>query len=205
MTLDKAEQNLSLERLHTDIDQCLVCRMHVPELKKPTGMRRGEIGQIFIIGIAPGNNEAATSTAFSGQSGKKLDTWLIKSGAKTNNPRQGIYLTSVLKCQDSPGKFHVMARQCRKFLNQQLQIIHPKLIITLGELPYNELRLLDIPYSTALCKLQSSQDHCLLTQEGFHYDLMAWPHPSGLNRQLNDLAIIQRLNASFEAVKPYLI
>lgn len=193
----------SLNHVHEEIDACVVCREFIPSLKKPTAMRRGGPGNVVIVGIAPGNQEYATSVAFSGQSGKKLDEWLINAGARPENPRNNIYFTSILKCQDSAGRFDDMAHRCRKFLNRQLEILRPTLVISLGQRPYEHLRFSDIPYAAALCQLQTAEE-VLLSQFSFDYNLLPWPHPSGLNRQLNDDSIRRRLENSFQILKRYL-
>jgi uracil-DNA glycosylase family 4 len=200
---EKKEIQERLNKVHADIDTCTVCSRIVPSLKKPTGMRRGEPGNVMIVGIAPGNREMSTSAAFSGQSGSTLDEWLVNAGAKPENPRMGIYFTSVLKCQEGKGQFDVMAHQCRRFLNLQLEILRPKLIITLGQRPYEELQLCETSYAKALCEIQSAEG-LLLTQFGFNFKLLPWPHPSGLNRQLNNSDTMSKLTNSFRYVRPYL-
>jgi uracil-DNA glycosylase family 4 len=201
---EKTEIQEQLDQIHAEINGCTVCSEFVPSLKKPAAMWRGEPGAIMIVGIAPGNQELSTNTAFSGQAGKRLDEWLIEAGAKSENPRKGIYFTSVLKCQECPGKFDAMAHRCRRFLNRQLDTVRPELVVTLGERPYEQLRFAEIPYAAALCQMQSSEG-LLLTQFGFDYKLLPWPHPSGLNRQLNNSQIRARLVDSFRFVHPYLM
>lgn len=196
-------QNISREisELHAEIDQCTVCQPLVASFVKPRSMRRGESGTILIVGIAPGNREIETNAAFSGQSGKRLDKWLVAAGAAPQAPRKGIYLTSVVKCQAKLNEYRAMARNCRRFLHRQLFLIQPKLVITLGQEPYEELRFDDLPFSEALCNSHSSSSQLLTTSVGFHYMLLPWPHPSGLNRWHNDAANLARLEASFEVVR----
>lgn len=205
MSTEANEAAKELALLHEEIDRCTLCREVVVGFQKPPTMSRGQPGKIMIVGISPGNRELQTAKAFSGASGKRLNEWLIKAGAQSANPRIGIYFTSVLKCQEPNRMYPLMVHRCRKFLNHQIQIIRPELIITLGRQPYEELHIIDIPYSDALCQFQSTKGQLFTTQFNYHYALIPWPHPSGRNRNLNDPDIQIKLHASFEVLRPYLM
>ena len=168
-------------------------------------MDRGSEGPIVVVGQGPGNAELVLNRAFSGSSGKRLNKWLIECGAKAESPRAGLYMTSVIKCASSDDTlFSVMARNCRPFLNQQLSIIQPKLVITLGREAYEELRFESIPYEDAVCREFRSQDSMLMTPVGFHYSLLPWPHPSGLNRWHNHHVNSDTLKLSFAIVRRHI-
>jgi uracil-DNA glycosylase len=198
-------QTQAIELLHVRINQCLVCSDVVSGLTKPAAMNRGDIGRIMIVGQAPGNKELKTQEAFSGQSGRRLNEWLVKSGANADNPRKGIYLTAVVKCSAPPSSFSILAHNCRRFLNEQLRIIQPRLVITLGKEAYEELRFdVEIPFASALCREFHSKDTMFTTPVGFHYTILPWPHPSGRNRWHNDPVNTALLSKSFIAVKHHL-
>jgi uracil-DNA glycosylase family 4 len=191
--------------LHQAIDECTVCADHVPGLVKIQGVRRGEPGKIMIIGQGPGRQEAERRSAFAGQSGTRLDRWLVEAGADPANPRGGIYLTSVTKCVPGPGASMThMVKNCRRFLLEQLAIIKPSLLVTLGKPAYEQLRVSHDPYEQALCRLFHSESQLLFPGTGFHYALLPWPHPSGLNRWHNEPGNRSRLVASFDLMRPFL-
>ncbi len=202
MSPDSPATSLSL--LHERINNCRVCERLVPQFAKPQKMDRGEVGSIVIVGQAPGNKELVKGKAFSGNSGKKLNEWLVRCGANREHPRKGIYLTSIVKCQGAKELFSRMVHNCRTFLNLQLTIIQPRLVITLGQEAFEELRFETSEYNLALCREYRSLDYVLMTPVGFHYSLLPWPHPSGLNRWHNNKSNVQLLNASFEIVGRYL-
>jgi len=159
----------------------------------------------MIIGQNPGRTELTSGTPFSGQSGKKLNDWLIKSGASINNPRENVYCTSIVKCFTSEMRFFaLMAHNCRSFWFRQAQIVRPSLVITLGQKAYDELSLSSIPYNKALCKVIKTSDEVLLTSLGFHFELLAWPHPSGLNRWHNDQKNKSLMDSTFAIVNKHL-
>jgi len=128
-----------LDQLHETIDACRKCETSIPNLCKPIRMHRGTPGSVMIVGQGPGKKERALGYAFAGQSGKRLDQWL-RQCRKRGAARDGIYLTSVVKCvKRSDQELQIMTRNCRPYLTQQISLIRPKLIITLGRLAFETL------------------------------------------------------------------
>lgn len=204
--MDSRRDIVDLHQLHAVIDACRECERVVPNLLKPTTMLRGDCGNIVIVGQGPGKHEVNKGKAFSGPSGKRLNQWLIQCGASPENPRKGIYLTSVIKCVPPEEKDILkLIRKCRSFLNSQLTILRPSLVITLGSVAYDELNSTSLPYDQALCRAVNTRDHVLITPVGFHYTILAWPHPSGLNRWHNDETNQELLVGSFKTVRQHLI
>ncbi len=86
--------------------------------------------EIMFIGEAPGKNEALTGRPFCGRAGKILDELL----ASINLDREKVYVTNIVKDRPPenrdplPEEIAVYA----PFLNQQIAIIKPKVIATLG-------------------------------------------------------------------------
>ena len=138
------------------------------------------------------------------KSGRTLDSWLVACGADAAEPRAAIYFTSVIKCVGPGSSFPLMAKNCASFLQRQVLEIRPALIITLGKLAYGALRTFDDDYEDALCKPLNTAELVLVTSFGFHYSLLHWPHPSGLNRWLNVPENKDRLKRSFEHVKQFI-
>lgn len=163
------------------------------------------MGRLMIIGQGPGGAELKGTRAFAGQSGRKLDAWLIASGASAANPRQTVYFTSVIKCVCPQGKFFAqMARNCSGFLHRQISTVRPELIITLGRLSFEALSIVNEDYDDALCKPRHTVDFLLVSPYGFHFNLLHWPHPSGLNRWLNTPENKARMQASFAFVSRFI-
>jgi DNA polymerase-1 len=97
-------------------------------------MGNGELGaKYFIIGEAPGANEDKEGIPFVGQAGKRLDKLLKLANIDINS----CYLTNVCKCR--PPDNRVPRKQeriaCYPWLKQELEIIKPEVIITLGSTP----------------------------------------------------------------------
>lgn len=85
---------------------------------------------IVLIGEAPGKNEDLTGEPFVGAAGKFLNEML----ATINLKREDIYITNIVKYRP-PNNRDPLPEEKESFLpflQQQLNIIEPKLIVTLG-------------------------------------------------------------------------
>lgn len=198
------EKFRSLALLHREIGLCRVCETQITDFQKPPHLDRGEPGHIIVIGQGPGHAELNATRAFAGQAGRTLDKWLVACGAAADNPRGGIYFTSVIKCVGSDVQFGLMAANCASFLQRQILEIRPALVITLGKRSFDALTITSEDYNLALCKPFNTADTLLVTAFDFHYSLLHWPHPSGRNRWLNVPGNRDRLNASFDYVRKFL-
>jgi len=156
----------------------------------------------MIVGQGPGKAELRRGRAFAGQSGKTLDSWLKSAGAGEDNPRAGVYLTSIIKCcHEVQRDFAAMAHNCAPFLQRQIEIIRPELVITLGVQAYEHLRFAPVDFDSALCTPVHTSEYLLISQLQFGFWLLPWPHPSGLNRWHNSAENRRRLEASFGFVR----
>ena len=192
---------LSLEILNSRIDACEVCSGRVPGYQKPAPLRRGNLCKVMIVGQGPGNTELASGKAFSGQAGTRLDQWLVASGARETDPRRGIYLTSVVKCVTSALTPPLsMLHDCIGFLHDQIALLKPGLVISLGKVAYHALRVFEQDYETSLCTIADTRSVYLVPPFGCHYRLLVWPHPSGLNRWHNVPGNKAKLTSTFPLV-----
>ncbi len=86
--------------------------------------------EVMFVGEAPGAQEAATGRPFCGRSGKILDECLGKIGFE----RKDAYITNIVK--DRPPKNRDPLPEeidiYRPFLDRQIEIIEPKIIVPLG-------------------------------------------------------------------------
>ncbi len=86
--------------------------------------------QLMFIGEAPGEDEDRTGRPFVGRAGQLLEN-MIKAMGVT---REQVYITNVLKTRPpnnaTPTK--EQARLCEPYLVEQVRIIEPKAIVTLG-------------------------------------------------------------------------
>jgi DNA polymerase len=92
---------------------------------------------IFFIGEAPGEKEAQSARPFCGRSGKLLDEMLAHIGLY----REKVYITNLVKDrpQDNRDPTEEEIALYSPFLDRQLEIIQPKVIVMLGRHSMNYL------------------------------------------------------------------
>ena len=85
---------------------------------------------VMFVGEAPGYWEDVKGRPFVGAAGKLLDELLSEIGLS----RGDIYIANILKCRppDNRDPLSDEVAACTPFLNRQVQIIGPRLIVTLG-------------------------------------------------------------------------
>ena len=89
-----------------------------------------ENADIMFIGEGPGFHEDRQGRPFVGAAGKFLEELL----AKIDLSRDDVYITNVVKCRP-PGNRDPQPEEieaCRPYLERQIELIHPRLIVTLG-------------------------------------------------------------------------
>lgn len=119
-----------LAKIAKDIKELNIC----PELSKSaTQLVFGDgnpDAQIVFIGEAPGKQEDMQGKPFVGASGKFLNEML----GIINLNRQDVYITNIVKYRPPNNRdpSQEEKEQFLPFLHRQLQVINPKLIVTLG-------------------------------------------------------------------------
>ena len=90
---------------------------------------------ILFVGEAPGRNEAKTGKPFCGAAGKILDDLL----ASISVPRESIYITNIVKDRPPENRdpFPQEIAVYGPFLDRQIALIEPKVIVTLGRYSMN--------------------------------------------------------------------
>ena len=89
------------------------------------------------MGEAPGRNEDIHGEPFVGAAGKRLDMILEDTGIQ----RKDVYITNIVKCR--PPNNRVPSKEeeeaCIDFINQEIEIINPKIICVMGNTAYGTL------------------------------------------------------------------
>jgi DNA polymerase len=86
---------------------------------------------LLIVGEGPGHDEDVQGRPFVGRSGKLLDRLLAEEMGVT---RESVYIANVVKCRP-PGNRDPMPGEieaCRPWLEAQVDLIKPKVVLTLG-------------------------------------------------------------------------
>ena len=118
----------------------------------------------LVVGEAPGENEDLQGEPFVGQAGQLLDNMLKAVGlSRTGSGAQGVYIANVLKCRPpanrNPQPEEML--QCEPYLQRQVQLLQPKIILALGRFAAQSLLQATVPdvASTPLGKLRGQVHH----------------------------------------------
>ncbi|HLN19213.1 MAG TPA: uracil-DNA glycosylase, partial [Patescibacteria group bacterium] len=118
-----------LKKLNDKMTQCSQCvlRMGCKNVVPGEGSADAEI---IFIGEGPGAKEDELGRPFVGAAGKFLDEMLAIIGLK----RDEVYIANVVKCRPPQNRDPLPdeVAACWPWLLQQIKIIQPKLIVTLG-------------------------------------------------------------------------
>lgn len=86
--------------------------------------------EIMFVGEAPGFYEDQQARPFVGPAGRFLDELIASIGLR----RDQVYITNVIKCRPPENRdpLPTEIEACRKYLRRQIELIKPRLIVTLG-------------------------------------------------------------------------
>jgi len=134
----------------------------------------------MLVGQAPGQVEAAGGRPFAGRAGKTLFKWLERAGVDEPAARRRIYIAAVTRCYPGPhpsGRGDRVPSQreqdaCAEWLEQELRIIRPKLVIPVGKLAISRF-LPALPLDELIGRAHD------VTHAGGSSLAIPLPHPSG--------------------------
>ncbi len=132
----KVSYALTLDRVKPRVSECTKCLLS--ETRTNVVFGEGDhCARVMLVGEAPGAAEDLTGRPFVGPAGQKLDEVFAAVGIG----REEIYITNVVKCRP-PGN-RIPARKemdtCLPYLEAQIALVNPGLIITLGNIPTQAL------------------------------------------------------------------
>lgn len=117
--------------LKAAVASCTACELHKTRTQTVFGVGDENADWLF-IGEAPGADEDTQGEPFVGQAGKLLDNMLKSIGLKRG---ENVYIANVVKSRP-PGNRNPLPAEiaaCMPYLRRQIELIQPKLIITLGK------------------------------------------------------------------------
>jgi uracil-DNA glycosylase family 4 len=131
--VDRVQHIAALEwpEFAADVAACTACGLCRTRNKAVPGV--GDVhAQWLFVGEAPGAEEDARGEPFVGQAGRLLDNMLAALGMKRG---KNVYIANVLKCRPpgnrTPSPLEV--ESCRPYLDRQIALIRPTLIVALGK------------------------------------------------------------------------
>ena len=120
----------TLDVIQEEVKSCTKCELHATRTN--TVFSRGDpSATLCIVGEAPGQEEDEQGAPFVGRSGKLLDEVLTEVGLDVS---KDIYVANIIKCRP-PGNRKPTEEEtnsCILYLEEQLEIVRPKVIVALG-------------------------------------------------------------------------
>ena len=112
------------------VDTCNACGLCRTRHRSVPGVGDRRAEWLF-VGEAPGAEEDARGEPFVGQAGRLLDSMLAALGMKRG---ANVYIANVLKCRPPNNRTPepAEAEACRPFLERQIALIRPRVIVALG-------------------------------------------------------------------------
>jgi DNA polymerase len=118
-----------LQKIADEVANCKKCELHHSREKGVPGEGPSD-AEIMFIGEGPGFHENMQGRPFVGAAGDLLVELLEKNGLK----REDVFITNVVKCRPPSNRDPAPEelKACSPYLEQQIQTINPKVIVTLG-------------------------------------------------------------------------
>lgn len=127
---------------------------------------------LLFVGEGPGEQEDQEGEPFVGRSGKILDRVLGDHGLS----RDAVRITNCVKCRP-PGNRDPTTEElanCRGYLEHEIQVVDPEVIVTLGKVPSEHLLERSVAVTSEAGTFGS------LAIEGSHYRVLINVHPAAI-------------------------
>lgn len=137
-------KQVSLQELREDIGDCTRCKLSGNRKNIVFGEGSPE-AEVMFIGEGPGRDEDIQARPFVGEAGQLLTRMIEKMGLK----REEVYIANIVKCRPpknrEPEEEEITT--CRPFVERQIEIIRPKVIVCLGKVATQSLLRIRTPIS----------------------------------------------------------
>lgn len=144
-----------LKLLREEIGDCMRCKLCEGRTNIVFGEGSAD-ARLMFIGEGPGKDEDIQARPFVGEAGQILNNLINKRGWK----REEVYIANIVKCRPpgnrAPEDDEVAA--CMPFVQRQIEIIKPKVIMSLGNVATQSLLRVKIPISKARGNFYSYED-----------------------------------------------
>jgi len=127
----------SMADLKTTVNGCHLCELAKTRTNVVFG-EGNENARLMFVGEAPGETEDKTGRPFVGKAGELL-TKMIENAVGIK--REEVYIANIVKCRPPNNRVPAPseAASCKPYLEKQIELIKPELIVTLGATALNSL------------------------------------------------------------------
>lgn len=153
--VDITAKDEALKMLREEIGDCQRCKLSKGRKNIVFG-EGNAYAKLMFIGEGPGKDEDMQGRPFVGEAGQILDSLINKRGWK----REEVYIANIVKCRPPANRVpeEDEIATCRPFVERQIEIIRPKVIMSLGNVATQSLLRIKITISKARGNFFSYKD-----------------------------------------------
>ena len=131
--------------LQNECSTCVKCSLSTTRKNVVFG-RGNPNSKLFVVGEGPGQQEDELGLAFVGRAGKMLDSVFLSVGIDTN---EDCYISNIVKCRPPNNRKPLSneVKECLPWLNEQIEMIKPKVIVLAGSTAVQSYLNIDEPIS----------------------------------------------------------
>jgi uracil-DNA glycosylase family 4 len=135
-------ENLAWDELRECVRECTRCELSASRTKTVFGVGN-ESADWMIIGEAPGAEEDRRGEPFVGRAGNMLEEMLRAIGQR----RDTVFIANILKCRPPNNRDPKAAEaaKCWSYLQRQIALVQPKIILAVGKIAAQNLLQTDDP------------------------------------------------------------
>jgi uracil-DNA glycosylase family 4 len=135
-------EDLDWDELRQCVADCTRCALSLSRRQTVFGVGN-QNADWMIVGEAPGAEEDRRGEPFVGPAGKMLDEMLRAIGLT----RESVFVANTLKCRppDNRDPKPTEAEACRDYLDRQIELVQPKIILAVGKIAAQNLLQCDDP------------------------------------------------------------
>ena len=135
-------ENDTWENLQKRVSACIKCDLHTSRTQTVFGVGNKNADWL-IIGEAPGYDEDQQGEPFVGRAGQLLNSMLMAVGLQ----REQVFIANILKCRppDNRDPRPEEVTSCEPYLQRQIELIKPKIILCVGRIAAQNLLKVDTP------------------------------------------------------------
>ena len=140
-----ADVSKELKTIARKVAACKKCGLHAKRIQAVPG--QGHLQpDILFIGEGPGEDEDKQGLAFVGRAGQMLTRLITRMGYT----RDEVFIANIVKCRPPNNRKPLPAEMnmCRPYLEQQVAVLNPKVIVLLGASAFEGLIPSDSPGKT---------------------------------------------------------
>jgi DNA polymerase len=129
-------EDLDWDELRACVAECSRCELANSRTRTVFGAGNHD-ADWMIVGEAPGAEEDRSGEPFVGRAGKILDEMLRAIG----QDRESVFIVNILKCRppDNRDPKPAEAAACRAYLDRQIELVQPKVILAAGKIAAQNL------------------------------------------------------------------